>query len=203
MLVLSGTKNDLPKFPEEFENEPIVEHYDELRVEKWLPFGIKQKHIEAILKDYPKKGKTKLAVCYIKNEEVSAWEHTLRGQVDNLQGVILVADPVQLQRKYRRVISFFDKKETGGVLLPLSQAYSRAFRLAVEKEVEDTYFYTAYDLFKKTHDKSYLHFMFPISSLDLFYRCLSNIIHEHLDLEKSNIDFPATTNVEHYDANLM
>jgi hypothetical protein len=153
-------------------------HYHETDCSLWKPFE-NEGTISQLIAEYKNEVAFDVKERFLEQNPIL--EHERPTFLKNMEKIILVVDPFALHTEHETLAKKFDKNEIGGCLVLLCQSVSFELFAYIRTKIE-TIFGDLRTCFLDYKEK-YLHFIFPISTKELFFRTLSNIALLRLEIK--------------------
>lgn len=151
------------------------EHYHETNAAEWKPFKDNDS-IKGFLAEYKNSVSFDITERFLGNDPLKKEEESWVFQ--NLRKIILIFDPLALTAENKTMLSHFNTHHIGGCLGLLCHCISFELFSYLRTEIE-TNLNRLQTCFLDYKDK-YIHFMFPISTKEMFFRSLTNIAMVHI-----------------------
>lgn len=164
------SENLLAQFPKH--------RYHETDCRLWQPFE-NEGTISQLIAEYKNEVEFDVKERFLEQNPIL--EHERPTFLKNMEKIVLVVDPFALHTAHETFAKKFDKNEIGGCLVLLCQSVSFELFAYIRTKIE-TIFGDLRTCFLDYKEK-YLHFIFPISTKELFFRTLSNIALLRLEIK--------------------
>jgi hypothetical protein len=177
LYVLSTTQgkivcaeNLLPQFPRH--------RYHETDCKLWKPFE-KEGTINQLIAEYKSKVAFDVQERFLEQNPILEYEKATF--LKNMEKIVLVVDPFALHTEHETIAKKFNTDKIGACLVLFCQSVSFELFAYIRNKIE-TVFGDLHTCFLDYKEK-YLHFIFPISTKELFLRTLSNIALLRLEIK--------------------
>ncbi|WP_027001516.1 hypothetical protein [Hugenholtzia roseola] len=169
LWVISTTKNEILCSEKLLAQFPF-NRYDQTDCTKWKPFE-EEGDIDELIAEYKTKVEFEVRERFLAKNPIEEEEKATF--LKNLDKIVLVVDPFALSEENLFIAQKFNNDKIGACLVLLCQSVSFELFAYIRRQVEEV-FGNLRTCFLDYKEK-YLHFIFPISTKDLFFRTLSNI----------------------------
>ncbi len=169
LWVISTTKDKII-CEKEFLLPFLLNRYDENHCTSWKPFE-NEGTIGELIAEYKTKVEFEVRERFLAKEAIS--DNEMLSFLNNSYKYVLVIDPFALGDEVLEIAKKFNKKEAGGVLVLLCQSVSFELFEYIRTRLKDIFYELT--LLVCNYKTAYIHFVFPISTKELFFRTLSNI----------------------------
>ena len=154
----------------------------ENKIEDWKPFK-GEDSIKDMLEEYQKQVSFKIHPYYFEKNTSSLIldERKIHFIKEHRDKIVLILDPITLFNKnLEQIIKKFDEKDIGGCLVLVCQSRSFEYFISVKEKVNETLSFLSKCYIN--YKKKFLHFIYPITTKEMFFRHLSNIAFGYLEI---------------------
>jgi hypothetical protein len=153
-------------------------HYHETDCSLWKPFE-NEGTISQLIADYKKEVEFEVQERFLEQNPISEAEKPTF--LKNIEKIVLVVDPFALHTEHENLARKFNNDKIGACLVLLCQSVSFELFAYIRTKIESIFgdLRTCFLDYKE----KYLHFIFPISTKELFFRTLSNIALLRLEIK--------------------
>lgn len=159
----------------ELNNHIPHDHYHNSDVKEWIPFKTGES-IATFISEYKSKVSFAIQERFLGNNPLEKEEEVWLFK--NLKKVILVIDPLAMHETHIETISHFNTHGVGGCLALVCHCISYELFAYLRTQIEQNL--NRLQTCFLDYSEKYIHFVFPISTKEMFFRSLTNIAMVHI-----------------------